>query len=97
MVERAEDWAWSSLGRSDDRAKRDAGPVKRPRRWMEVVNRPQTEQEVDRLRRSVRRNRPFGDDDRTAKTAAALGLEASLRPRDRPKKDQNDGPSLFSE
>jgi len=40
----------------------DAGPVQRSRRWPEFVNRPQTEAEVERLRVSVERGHPFGEE-----------------------------------
>jgi len=38
----------------------DASPVQRSRRWPDFVNRPQTEAELERLRVSVERGRPFG-------------------------------------
>ena len=58
-----------------------------PRDWVRYVNRPQTEEEVKALRHSVIRGRPFGDDDWEQRTARALHLESTLRPRGRPKQD----------
>jgi len=64
LVPRAECWPWSSLRRSE----RDAAfsivsawPLPRPADWLEIVNRPQTEAE----------------------------LEATLRTRGRPRKDEH--------
>jgi putative transposase len=54
--------------------------------WLDWVNRPLTEAELTALRTSVNRGMPFGDDRRQQRTAARLGLEATLRPRGRPRK-----------
>ena len=39
----------------------DPWPIPRPSRWTELVDRPETPQELDTLRRSVLRGAPFGD------------------------------------
>jgi putative transposase len=44
-------------------------PVPRPRDWLEVVRRPQSEAEVAALRHSVIRGTPFGSAHWTADTA----------------------------
>ena len=87
LAPRAEDWPWSSAGpaRSESPGL-DVGPVMRPPQWLAHVNQPQTEVEVEALRVSVMRNRPFGEVKWTAEAADRLGLEASLRPRGRPRK-----------
>ncbi len=66
------------------------GPVARPADWLRHVNQPHTDAELERLRDSIRRGRPFGDERWTAEAALALGLEASLRPRGRPRKGKVD-------
>ena len=90
LVERAEQWRWSSLWhwQHPDAAADllDAGPVPRGAKWLEWVNEPMTESEVERLRQSIRRNAPFGSETWTQATAERLGLQASLRPRGRPRK-----------
>jgi putative transposase len=93
LVERAEHWPWSSLYARLNPASPAARlvrlapwPVHEPADWLTTVNEPQTEAEVQRLRHSARRGCPFGDQSWQLKTAAALGLEASLRPPGRPKK-----------
>ena len=87
LVERAENWPWSSAAAPlAESPILDPGPVERPDNWLEYVNEPQTEAEVESLRECLRRGRPFGEDLWMEKTARRLGLEASLRPRGRPKK-----------
>ena len=54
-------------------------PVARPRDWVEFVNEPQSEAEVEALRRRVNRGCPFGEDDWQAETVKELGLEHTLR------------------
>jgi len=91
LVDRAEAWVWSSLrwwGKApkDRPVFLDDGPVDRPRGWVEAVNRPMTDAELEGLRRSVNRGTPWGTATWTRRTAVRLGLEASLRPRGRPRK-----------
>jgi putative transposase len=97
LVQRAENWRWSSASRAAvGMPCLDAGPVPRPEGWLRHVNEPQTEAEVARLRLSVQRGRPFGETQWISATAQRLGLEASLRPRGRPRKDRAElPPSLF--
>lgn len=116
MVDRAQDWLWSSvldLGLSGFRAIPPSlilpstsqgpgdlvlgeerrprpllhpGPVARPEDWLKYVNEPRTEAEVEAMRECLRRGRPFGGLEWTQRAAQQLGLEASLRPRGRPRK-----------
>ena len=89
LVERAQDWRWSSATPTRPGAPSlDAGPVPRPGAWLEHVNVPQTEAEVEALRECIRRRRPYGDAAWSVQVARKLGLEASLRPRGRPRKRQ---------
>ena len=88
LVARAEDWKWSSLSlwlRKDPILWK--GKVKvRVRRWLERVNQPLSAVDLQRLRLSVRRGRPYGEDKWTKKTARRLGLESTLRSIGRPRK-----------
>ncbi len=45
-----------------------------PRDWVTLINRPETEAELDALRRSVQRGRPFGSKPWQKQTAKQLGL-----------------------
>jgi putative transposase len=91
LVKRAENWRWSSLWRREqgDPALLSAWPVPRPADWPRLVNLPQTEAELEAVRRSVIRGLPFGGDAWTQRTARRLGLESTLRPRGRPKQAEN--------
>ena len=61
-------------------------PLPRPTDWLQLVNQPQTEAEVAALRCCVNRGRPFGNLKWVTDTAKRLGLECTVRPRGRPKK-----------
>ena len=66
LVGRAEDWQWSSGWRRTQgdpklTAWLSAWRVERPRDWVARVNRPQTAAELEALRVSVQRGRPFGE------------------------------------
>ncbi len=98
LVERAQEWPWSSAAPASATATPlDPGPVALPRNWLEHVNQAQTEGEVESLRECLRRGRPFGDGVWMEKTARRLGLEASLRPRGRPKKKGDGQTNLFGD
>lgn len=91
LVERVQDWQWSSLWRRRQRDKNatkilSAWPVPVPSDWTRRVNSPLTEAELTSLRRSVRRGQPYGNDDWVQQTAKQLRLESTLRPTGRPRK-----------
>jgi putative transposase len=98
LVDRAEDWDYSSLrwwpgaGRTESAGDDGppvplaAWPVDRPRDWRDRVNERPADKELDALRTSVNRGRPFGEADWVAKTARRLGLGNTLRPPGRPRK-----------
>jgi putative transposase len=91
LVERAQDWRWSSLWRhlSGDKELTKLlsdWPIERPRHWLKHVNQPLTEGELTAIRQCLQRGAPFGDEEWTRKTIKRLGLESTVRPRGRPKK-----------
>jgi putative transposase len=89
LVHRAEEWQWSSAGlwgAAERPSYLVSGPVERPAGWLGWVNAALTAGELDRLRRSVNRGTPYGESAWTAKIADRLGLQATLRPRGRPRK-----------
>ena len=90
LVKRAEQWQWSSLWRwaqGDPKllAFLSDWPVKRPRQWVGWVNRPERASELEDLRCSAQRGRPFGSQGWVVRVAKRLSLESTLRPRGRPK------------
>lgn len=93
LVEQAEQWRWSSAW-----ARRQRDPEVRlwlapltdpalPRQWRAWVNKAQTEAEVAAIRHCIRRGAPYGSDRWVRSSAARLGLDTTLRPRGRPKKE----------
>jgi len=94
LVQRAEQWSWSSARFWKDGEGRSSylvqGPVPRPRKWLEWVNEPLTERELAEVRRSVARGTPYGESSWQGRIAKQLGLESTLRPRGRPRKDRQE-------
>ena len=91
MHDRAENWQWSSLwrrerGTSDQKQWLGRWPRPLPGRWLEYVNAPQTDAELETLRRCGKRGQPFGGAEWISSTAKELGLESTLRSRGRPRK-----------
>lgn len=88
LVSRAEHWKWSSLaGRlAGDPGLWLAEPAPDDPAWLERVNEPLSAGDLARLRESVARERPFGTEDWTRRTAERLGLGFTLRGRGRPRK-----------
>lgn len=87
LVQRAEQWPWSSLQVSASGGPPLAErPGSCPRQWVESVNEPEREENLAQLRRSVQRGTPYGSAAWTAGTVRRLGLEWTLRPRGRPRK-----------
>lgn len=90
LVARAEEWQWSSLWRRTQRNSKlttwlSDWPVEQPRHWLTFVNRVQSVSELEALRLSVQRGRPFGDDAWVKRMATRFGMQSTLRPRGRPK------------
>jgi len=73
-------------GAREQRAILSDCPLPEPRDWVKLVNRPETEAELDALRRCVIRSQPLGSESWVEKTARALVLESTLRPGGRPRK-----------
>ena len=94
LVKRAEDWRWNSLhrwkyGTTKQKSLLAAWPLPRRAGWLKYVNAPQTDAELEAIRRSVKRGCPFGDGTWSDKMVTKLGLESTLRLQGRPKKHIN--------
>ncbi len=90
LVDRAEKWQWSSLWRwaqEDPKLSEflSEWPVERPRQWIKWVNETERATELEDLRCSAQRGRPFGSEAWVVRMAKRLGLESTLHPRGRPK------------
>ena len=100
LVLRAEEWRWSSLWQrchptGAERSLLAAWPIDMPANWLERVNQTDDAQELEALRRSVQRGRPFGQPEWQKEIAQRLGLESAYRPTGRPRRvgrNQNASP-----
>jgi putative transposase len=93
LVDRAEQWRWSSArrfyqGDATERSLLAQWPIARPGDWLTRVNRPETEAELEAIRRAVRRGQPYGSKSWCERTIKRLGLEWTIRPRGRPRKQK---------
>ncbi len=92
LVERAEHWPWCSTRLRLDRHRASSPvtlapwPVAVPADWAQFVNTPLRSSELEACRLAVARGRPFGRVSWQVRTAQQLGLEATLRPRGRPRR-----------
>jgi putative transposase len=93
LVERAERWPWSSLNEwiaGNPRGLLDEWPIDRPDDWIEIVNEPLDEKDLQRVRTSVTRSRPMGPDDWVHQMVEKLGLRFTIRGRGRPRRTKGD-------
>ena len=94
MVVSGDAWPWSSLSR---RAQQTPGlgppltppPHGIPEDWLAWVNRPQSDKELAALQMCMQRGSPLGQEQWVKDIAAQLGLDSTLRPKGRPRKEQN--------
>jgi putative transposase len=91
LVFKAESWRWGSLwrwryGEAEQKRLLSTWPVRRSPGWLEQVNQPLNDRELQALRQSVARGNPYGSKSWSDRLIKKLGLECTLRPRGRPKK-----------
>ncbi|MEO7157047.1 MAG: transposase [Vicinamibacterales bacterium] len=87
LVARAEDWDWGSLhARCNDYypIPLSVWPIAPPPNWTELVNTPQSDQELADLRKCVRCDHPIGEEEWVKAVAPFVGM--TLRAIGRPKK-----------
>jgi putative transposase len=89
LVRKAQDWRWGSLWRWLQKTEPNPPllspwPIPRAPNWVQRVNEPLTEQELNRVRLSTLRGRPFGESTWVEKVAKRNNLTSTLRPRGRP-------------
>jgi putative transposase len=90
LVQRAENWRWGSLARwlrnpEPSPELLSPWPIARLPNWVDRVNEPLSEKELTRVRWSVKRGSPFGNETWVESIARRLSLESTLRPRGRPR------------
>jgi len=92
LVQAVQAWPWSSARwwrQANAPGFLHQGPVPRLANWQRSVNEMQSQAETEALRKCVNRGRPWGSPAWVARTAERLGLQATLRPRGRPRKDRS--------
>jgi len=90
LVKRAEDWRWGSLWRWLQKPEPEpkllsSWPIPRLPNWVERVNEPLGEKELEAVRRCAQRGSPLGEETWVESIARRLNLESTLRPRGRPR------------
>jgi len=90
LVKKAEDWRWSSLWRRECGTQKqkellDPWPMPTPRNYLDYVNRSEPEKELELIRESIIKSRPFGRNDWVYKMVNRFGLEITTRRPGRPK------------
>ncbi len=90
LVPHAQAWEWSSLahrpGAGEIQLQLSPWPLPTPPDWLSLVNESLPPTDLDRLRLSVQRGRPFGHPAWTQTTAQRLNLQSTLRNPWRPRK-----------
>ncbi|HET6249853.1 MAG TPA: hypothetical protein VFE47_19340 [Tepidisphaeraceae bacterium] len=91
LVRRAENWKWGSLyARERDYYPEllSAWPLDRPGNWAEIVNGKMDADDLEPIRTSIKRGRPYGSPPWVRQAAERLGLSFTLRPRGRPGREK---------
>ena len=90
LVKKAENWQWSSLwrreyGTAEQKQLLSEWLIEKPKNYLDWVNRPQTEKELEYVRTSIVKGRPYGEDAWIDKIIKKFGLEITLRQPGRPR------------
>ena len=91
LVQRAENWKWSSLWRREQGNEKqgrllDKWPISVPEDYLNLVNISQTKIELNSLRYSVNKGKPYGSENWVNKMIDKFNLGATLRKPGRPQK-----------
>jgi len=95
LVAKAEDWRWSSLPQRIHAVGAQSAqstpvtiteaPEALPNNWIQLVNRPQTSAELERLREALWHGRPYGPQRWRRLASKRLGIALESRPAGRPR------------
>ena len=91
LVKRAEDWKWSSahtrfLGTEKQKKFLSPWPVEEPDDYREWLNRSEAKEEIENIRYSIKRSKPYGSEEWVQKIIKKFGLETTVKDPWRPKK-----------
>jgi putative transposase len=90
LVNSANNWMWSSHRESFHKGGHlliDEVPLELPKKWSEFVNESISEKELEKLRQSVTRQSPYGDSLWQVHVSKTFGLESTIRPKGRPRRE----------
>jgi putative transposase len=89
LASRCGEWPWSAeaLRGGKHAMLLSDWPMNRPRNWNKTVEARRKDSEIEELKTSLLRGKPFGQKAWAEATARRLGLQATMRPRGRPMKD----------
>ena len=90
LVAVAEDWRWGSAwrrvyGTSEQKKLLADSPVELPVNYQHWINTPESQKELEDIRMSVNKARPYGTEDWVEKTVQQFNLGATLRNPGRPR------------
>lgn len=91
LVERAEDYEWSSASPAaldDERPLICEWPIERPQNWQTLLNLRTAKAERNRIQRCAARGAPYGSPDWTKKVIKQFNLEHTTRRPGRPKREE---------
>jgi len=91
LVQRAEDWRWSSLWiriNGAEKVKKFLAPwpVSEPTNYLSWINEQEEREILDSIRGAIRRGNPFGGKEWTQKIVKQFSLGSTFRSRGRPRK-----------
>ena len=91
LVSRADQWRWGSLWRWLQKPEPkplllSPWPIPRLPNWVDRVDEPLSEKELEAVRRCAQRGCPMGEENWVESIARRLNLESTIRPRGRPRK-----------
>ena len=88
LVTSSKNWSWSSHREQIKGARNsiDGLPIALPEDWNSYVDQPLAVTEMERLKRSMQRQAPFGSPPWQTQICQELGLESTLAPKGRPRK-----------
>ena len=91
LAPRAEEWPWSSVhvrlfGKAEEKQILSPWPVPEPPDYLKWLNHSQGKEEIAGIRQAIKRSRPYGSENWTAKAGSQFGLESTTRSRGRPPK-----------
>lgn len=92
LVKKAENWRWSSLWKREWGTQKEQKllakwPIEIPENYLQFINEPQTALELEDIRCSVIKNKPYGDVEWVERISDKFGLTQTLREPGRPKKN----------